>query len=333
MDRSELFRRKPQSRLRHINRLRHGVLVLVVLFVAVVPILSLYQSYVAAHAIEWMDGAERVFFDTVGGLVAPFVDDPAEDLDVVKGSVWSAQIGSFKISDPLAVVGQTAAEGRIHWPFVWTALIPVLVTLLLGRVFCGWICPAYLLYEIGDAFRQFLNRAGIRPRNVRLSPKTKYVALAIGVVLSAVLGVAVFPMVYPPALIGREWYYRVYYGAFGSGLTLLALSLLVEVGLSRRAVCRYLCPGGALYSLLGRFRAVRIRRVVADCIRCVKCDDACGLGLQPMTDRTGMECNTCTACIAACPTDALKLRVGWSDAPLEAPPSVEGSVHAATAAQ
>ena len=301
----------PASPLRYINKIRYAVLLLVLIFLLAVPVLSLYQSYAAAHAIQWMEGGEKVFFSGLDDVVRWFSDDPAEALDIIKGSVWSAQVGAFKISDPLAVISQTAAEHSIFWPFVLSALVPFLLTVLLGRVFCGWICPGYLLYEVGDAFRQLLHRAGISPRDIRLPLYTKYVVLGMGVVASLLLGGAFFPMIYPPAVIGREWYYRVYYGAFGSGITLLAISLFVEIALSRRAVCRYLCPGGALYSLLGAMRAVRIERKSGACVRCVKCDDVCGLGLKPMADCTGMECNNCAACIAVCPTDALTFRLGW----------------------
>ncbi|MEE8394900.1 MAG: 4Fe-4S binding protein [bacterium] len=306
-----------RGRLRHLNRLRRAVQVAVVLFVLAVPVLSLYQSYSAAHAIQWMTGPEKWFFEGIDDLVRLVSDRPAEDLDVVKGSLWAARFGSFKISDPLAVVGQAAAERRVHWPFVLTALLPVAITVLLGRVFCGWICPAYLLYEIGDGARQLVYRAGFSPRNIALPAASKYVALGLGVALSLGLGLAVFPMVYPPALIGREWFYWVFYGAFGGGLTLLAVTVVLETTLSRRVVCRHLCPGGALYSLLGKFRVVRIRRRAAACIDCVLCDDVCGLGLNPMTDRTGMECNNCAACIAACPTDALTIGLGWQGGPVE----------------
>ena len=302
----------PSGVLRHLNKVRHGVQVVVILFVLAIPVLSLYQSYAASHAIQWMEGGEQLFFGNLDRIASWLSNDPVEALDAVKGSVWSAKIGGLKISDPLAVAGQTVAEKRIYWPFVLSMLIPVGVTLILGRVFCGWICPAYLLYEVGDVMRQLLNRAGIRPRNIRLPLATKYVVLGIGIAGGAVLGVALFPMIYPPAVIGREVYYGVYNGAFGSGAVLLAISLFIEIGISRRAVCRYLCPGGALYSLLGAGRVVRLRRDADACIPCVKCDDVCGLGLNPMTDRTGMECNNCTACIAVCPHDALTLSIGWS---------------------
>ena len=304
------------TKIKHINKIRYFVQTLVVLFILIVPILSLYQSKVSAYAIQWMQGSEKVFFETIDNVVRLILDDPKNDLDMVKGSVWSAQIGTLKISDPLAVVGQVTSEKHFYWPFILTALIPFGITLLFGRIFCGWICPGYLLYEIGDIFRQLLNRAGIKPRNIKLSPLTKYIVLVLGVIIGFVLGGMVFPMIYPPAIISREWYYLVYTGSFGSGITLLLISLFIEISVSRRAVCRYLCPGGALYSLLGKFRVIRIRRKPSVCTSCIKCNDVCGLGLKPMQDLTGMDCNTCGACIAACPTDALTIRLGWSDSPL-----------------
>lgn len=305
------------SKLRHINKVRHLIQVLVLLFILATSILSLYQSNVAAHAIQWMEGTDKLFFGTIDNIVRWFTNNPEDDLDIIKGSVWSAQIGSFKMSDPLALIGQIAAEKRFYWPFVVTILFPVGLTLILGRFFCGWICPAYLFYELGDVFRQLLNRAGIRPKNIKLSLKTKYMVLGLGTLISVIFGVVVFPMIYPPAIISRELYYLIYVGVFGSGFTLLGISLFFEIALSRRAVCRYLCPGGALYSLLGKFRVLRIRRKASACIDCVKCNHVCGLGLEPMSDLTGMECNTCTACIAICPTDALTLRLGWKDDPLK----------------
>ena len=40
-----------------------------------------------------------------------------------------------------------ATAKTIHPPLWLSILIPVIVTLLLGRVFCSWMCPAALLFE------------------------------------------------------------------------------------------------------------------------------------------------------------------------------------------
>ncbi|MDP7548024.1 MAG: (4Fe-4S)-binding protein, partial [Alphaproteobacteria bacterium] len=83
--------------------------------------------------------------------------------------------------------------------------------------------------------------------------------------------------------------------------------------------CRYLCPGGALYSLLGRFRLVRIRRLVENCNDCAKCNVICEFGLDPMADDFGQECNNCTACIAICPTNALSFTIRPNDLAAQGP--------------
>jgi polyferredoxin len=45
---------------------------------------------------------------------------------------------------------------------LWSLLIPVSITVLLGRVFCGWICPMNTLLEVIDKCRRLLRIAEIR---------------------------------------------------------------------------------------------------------------------------------------------------------------------------
>ena len=68
-----------------------------------------------------------------------------------------------------------------------------------------------------------------------------------------------------------------------------------------------------MYSLLGRFRLVRIKRVVENCNDCAKCNAVCEFGLDPLRDNFGQECNNCTACIAICPTDAMTFTLKLKD--------------------
>ena len=96
-------------------------------------------------------------------------------------------------------------------------------------------------------------------------------------------------------------------------------TLLLDLLVARRGFCRYLCPGGALYSLLGRYRLLRIKRDPTGCNDCSKCNAICEFGLDPMRDSFGQECNNCTACMAACPTDVLRFTLNYKDLPYQGP--------------
>ena len=305
--------------IRHLNKLRWISLTSVFVVLILLPCISVYQAYVAAHAYDLLAPSERAFYDVMETLTAPFVSDPEHDLDAVKGTTWAATVFGLKLSDPLAVVGQVAAGLEIYPPFLLAALIPVLVTLVFGRVFCGWICPATLLYELNTNLAAWLHRVGLPVGKRHFDRRLKYLVLGIGVILSMITGSVLFAAFYPPAIIGREIYYAIALGGFGAGAVFFVLTLLFDLLVARRGFCRYVCPGGALYSLLGRYRMLRIQRKVKTCNDCAKCTAVCEFALDPMRDGFGQECNNCTACIAVCPTDALVFKVAVKDIPFQGP--------------
>ena len=312
-------RHKPFFLWRHLNKLRWVSLSIVFAMLVALPFLHLYQTYVAAHAYDLLSPPEKRIYDVMETLTQPFVSDPAEDLDAVKGNTWSGTFWGLKLSDPLAALGQMAAGRTLYWPFLVTALIPVVLTALFGRFFCGWICPATLLYELNGNFASWLRWAGFKPGNRHFDKRIKYGVLALGVIGSAMTGSVVVAAVYPPAIIGREIYYVIALGGFGAGMVFFLATMGFDLLVARRGFCRYLCPGGALYALLGRYRVVRIRRIVENCNDCAKCNAICEFGLDPLGDGFGQECNNCSACIAVCPTDALTFTIRPTDIPAQGP--------------
>jgi ferredoxin-type protein NapH len=304
---------------RHLNKLRWVSLCLVFTLLILLPYLSVYQTYVAAHAYDLLSPSEQRLYNLMEWLTANFVSDPATDLDVLKGTTWSGTLFGLQLSDPLALLGQSAAGLTVYWPFVMTALLPVLLTMLFGRFFCGWICPATLLYELNTNLAAWLYKAGIYPGGYRFDRRLKYLVLCIGLVLSALFGSVFVAAIYPPAIIGREIYYAIALGGFGAGSVFFILTLLFDMLVARRGFCRYLCPGGALYSLLGRYRLLRIKRDPAGCNDCSKCSAICEFDLDPMRDGFGQECNNCTACIAVCPTNVLSFTINYQDLPYQGP--------------
>lgn len=298
---------------KHLNKLRWLTLITIFAMLVIIPFLHVYQTYVAAHGYDLLLPEEKRLYDSMEALTSPFVKNPEDDLDFIKGNTWSGTIGGLQLSDPLAVVGQVTASLQVYWPFLLTALIPFVLTAIFGRFFCGWICPATLLYELNTNLAALLRRAGLHIGNKRYDRRLKYVVLGLGAVISMVTGTVVFAAIYPPVLIGREIYYAVALGGFGSGAVFFMLTFLLDLLVARRGFCRYLCPGGALYSLIGRFRLFRIKRVVETCNDCAKCSSICEFGLDPLRDQFGQECNNCTACIAICPVDAMTFYVSLSD--------------------
>ena len=310
---------KPLFLWHHLNKLRWLCLTMIFTMLVLLPFLHVYQSFVAAHAYDLLAPNEQRLYDVMEMISEPFVDDVENDLDAIKGNTWSGSFWGLQLSDPLAAIGQTAASLSLYWPFLLTALIPLLLTVLFGRFYCGWICPATLLYELNTNLAGWLRWAGIGPGNRRFDRRLKYLVLALGLGLSAATGSVAIAAIYPPAIVGREIYYAVALGGFGAGSVFFLMTLLFDLLVARRGFCRYLCPGGALYSLLGRYRLLRIRRIVEGCNDCGKCNMVCEFALDPMHDDFGQECNNCTACIAICPTAAMTFTLGARDVARQGP--------------
>lgn len=304
---------KPFFLWRHLNKLRWMVLTLVFLMLVFLPFVHVYQTYVASFSYDLLSQDEKQLYDIMETLTSPFVTNPAEDLDAIKGNTWSGTFWSLQLSDPLAVVGQSAASLSVYWPFFLTGLIPIILTIIFGRFFCGWICPATFIYELNSILSLWLQHFGVKSGKRRFDRRLKYLVLAVGIAISAFSGSVLISMMYPPAIIGREIYFAAALGGFGAGLVFFVFTLLFDLLIARRGFCRYVCPGGALYSLLGRFRLFRIKRIVENCNDCAKCNAVCEFGLDPLRDNFTQECNNCTACIAICPTDALTFNLRISD--------------------
>ena len=304
---------------RQLNKLRWVTLTIVFSMLIVLPFIHLYQTYVAAHAYDLIAPSEKQIYDVMEQLTSPFVSDPERDLDALKGNTWSGKLFGLSLSDPLAAVTQAASGMTVYWPLFLTALIPVILTIIFGRFFCGWICPATFLYELNSNLAVLLHKLGLHTGHRRFDPRLKYIVLAVGLLLSMATGAVLTAAIYPPAILGREIYYAIALNGFGAGMVFFIVTLLFDLLVSRRGFCRYLCPGGALYSFLGHFRLFRIRRKVETCNDCAKCNAVCEFGLDPLRDDFGQECNNCTACIAICPTDALTFVVSPKDVPFQGP--------------
>jgi len=298
--------------------IRRGVQIAVIFTVVAVAFLSLYAHYRAARVIDDDQLMAGMRGEVAAKMIHPYVeklDDPQAFLDGNKGTLWSMRLLGISVTDPLAAVEAIAASKHVHWPLLASILIPVLLTLIFGKIFCSWICPGYVLFEVAGKLRRLLRIAEIQPGRVRFSYANKYIFLVVGLTLAAMLSIPLFALIYPPAVISRAMHAWIFGTELAGMVLLLGIIVAVEVFVSPRWWCRTICPGGALYGLIGWARPVRVRLKREACTFCRACIPCCEAGINPITESSSIECDNCGVCIDYCGEGALKFEVGLPELP------------------
>lgn len=282
---------------RIIQPLRRAILGVSLLSIFVLPLAQLARA--AGHGA----GSAQVASRGPGLDLATSIPGLAALGDVISGSVWSVTIFGFDIADPLAAALVVAA-GQSAVLLV-AAAIPIAATLILGRVFCGWICPARLPVELAAWTRRKTKHKVLKAPWLRW---LKYGVLAGGLLLAILTGWNLVALIYPPAILVREAHYLLAYSSMGWGAVVIGVAFVADLVVDRGVWCRGLCPGGALYSLLGQPAIVRMTVDDARCTRCRRCEKVCPLGLDPTQAPRG-ECDRCGLCQRECRDDALRYRL------------------------
>ncbi|MDO9508638.1 MAG: 4Fe-4S binding protein [Thermovirgaceae bacterium] len=183
----------------------------------------------------------------------------------------------------------------------------VAMTLLFGRVFCGWICP---LGTLGEWTSRAGARLGIRKRELHVRVDAalrwlKYVVLVLIIAATWKAGTLVWRS-YDPWVAwmhlsaGWDGFAESPWSFFSLFVLVIGLSLFIE-----RFWCRYLCPLGAFLAPLQKIGLVKVRRSDEECIQCHRCGQVCPVRLDPEAKKveTSAECIACGRCVEACPEE------------------------------
>lgn len=191
--------------------------------------------------------------------------------------------------------------------FVVVAVILV-VTVLVGRLYCSVVCPLGILQDIFTWFHKIIFGKKRKFRYSHPANALRYTILAL-FVLAMLVGMSGIAVLIAP----YSAYARMVTGLHASGLVQwVAVVTLVVIGLLSfimgRIWCNTICPIGSLLSLVSRYSLFGIRIDESKCVGCRKCEHACKAMCINIDHKTvdRSRCVDCFNCLAECKTGAVR---------------------------
>ena len=249
----------------------------------------------------------------------------------------------FARFDPLLMLS-AALAGRVLLGGLVLAGIIVALTVVFGRVWCGWFCP------LGTVLEWLGPRRSRRKAPAEKWRVLKYLLL-FAILIAALLGNQTLLVLDPITILNRTLTTAIWpalrYAVMGTEellygfpalwgpldaihsavvqpifqgvqpvFTLTFLGALLFVGLvalnwwAERFWCRYLCPLGGLLGLLAKLSLIR-REVGDDCALCARCTHQCPTGTIDPDDgyrSDPAECIVCYDCLTDCTREGIGFR-------------------------
>lgn len=257
------------------------------------------------------------------------------------GEDYISKVEGFFHWDPLLALTTIIASRAVFGAFL-LSVITIVVTLVLGRVVCGWVCPLGGLHQFFSF--SFKKTKLLRPKRIKDNHTTwKYYVLAF-VLVSALFTVDAVGFLDPFSFLYRSFVTGILPAAgygfsaltgllyqfnlvslgdtfvqffenldlnviFFQGFIIGAIFIgIVSLNMTReRFWCRYICPLGALLGLASRWNLFKLKIDKDRCIECGLCTIHCQTQAYPYPneDWRSSECVYCFTCSAICPTNAI----------------------------
>lgn len=240
------------------------------------------------------------------------------DVQVVEGALTASRVIGFHFADlNSALQVMLAYKHLLINLLIGTTTVLLMWWLLGGRTFCSWVCPYHLLAELAEKIHLKLAAKRLVV-DYPLHRGTRTVLYVIFAALAAISGYTVYESISPTGIVSRALIY-------GPGLALVWVGglLVYEIFFVRRMWCRYICPIGLTYGIVGAVSPVRVSYTLKDCLHEGDCRKVCLVPhvldctkksyAEDVEVAIGADCTRCGLCVDTCPTGSLRFTVKGLD--------------------
>lgn len=168
------------------------------------------------------------------------------------------------------------------------AVLIILVSIFLGRVFCGWICPVGTISDLVPKTKKRLSYT-----------KLKYYILLF-IIITSVLGFNLLIITDPLVIFTRS---LTFITQVTPPVVFVVIVGLVA-GLGERYWCRVLCPLGALLGACSLKKVMNLQ-IGERCTHCNMCTTVCPMDAIHSNTISKTECTLCLECVEKCPQDTI----------------------------
>jgi len=194
----------------------------------------------------------------------------------------------------------------IFFSLLFLMFIVAAVSMLYGRVYCGYLCPQMIFSEasinLEEKIKTFINKnfakQSISVRNW-MNRAAVYSILVVASVFLAFVFISYF--VEPRDLFRRLTSFDVVTAGGFAGVV-VTLITFADFAFLRQKFCTTVCPYGYLQGILGDddTLVVQYRDPEEICVECKKCVRVCHMGIDIRTSPYQIECIHCGECVDAC---------------------------------
>ena len=197
----------------------------------------------------------------------------------------------------------------------------VLLTLLVGRIYCSAICPLGVFQDLVIWIRRKLEKLFKKKKRFKFKYRSehkwvRYGVLVLSIVSLVASGQMLIALIAPYSAYGRMVRSLVAAGTGSVTLPLLITSLLTLIIICvcawiwGREYCNTICPVGTTLSLFSRFSLLRPVIDESKCINCGKCGRSCKAGCIDTKNHKidYSRCVDCFDCIETCQDNAINFK-------------------------